>query len=209
MSILRQFIFAWITVQRSRDVPTKIMTDIRTLKLPKTLVMVGMMGAGKTAIGRRIAGRLGLPFVDADDEIAKAAGCSIEDIFDLHGESAFRDGERRVIERLLESPTHVLATGGGAFIDPDTRTRIRKNCLSVWLRVETDVLWRRVKRRNDRPLLKTAAPYETIVKLVEQRYPVYAEADITVDSVDGPAEDTVDRVLCAVNAYLQGEGRNT
>jgi shikimate kinase len=182
------------------------MTDIRTLKLPKSLVMVGMMGAGKTAIGRRVAARLGLPFIDADDEIATAAGCSIEDIFQRHGEAAFRDGERRVIERLLESPIHVLATGGGAFIDPETRERILENCLSVWLRVETDVLWRRVKRRNDRPLLKTAAPYETIVNLVEQRYPVYAKADITVDSVDGPAEDTVDHVLCAVNNYLHGGG---
>ncbi len=184
-----------------------IMTDLNKLNVPKTLVMVGMMGAGKTAIGRRIAARLDLSFIDADDEIAKAAGCSIEDIFERHGESAFRDGERRVIERLLASPKHVLATGGGAFIDPETRSRILESCVSVWLRVEVDVLWRRVKRRNDRPLLKTAAPYETIVSLVEQRYPVYAEADITVDSIDGPAEDTVDRVLCAVKAYLDREDR--
>jgi shikimate kinase len=182
------------------------MTDIRSLKLPKTLVMVGMMGAGKTAIGRRLAARLGLPFTDADDEISKAAGCSIEDIFERHGETAFRDGERRVIERLLTAPVQVLATGGGAFIDPETRERILDSCLSVWLRVEIDVLWRRVKRRNDRPLLKTATPYETLSKLVEERYPVYAEADITVDSVDGPAEETVDGVLRAVSAYLGGKG---
>lgn len=182
------------------------MTDIRTLTLPKTLVLVGMMGAGKTAIGRRIAARLGLPFVDADDEIVRAAGCSIEDIFQRHGETAFRDGERRVIARLLGAPVHILATGGGAYLDPETRARIGETCLSVWLRVDKEVLWRRVKRRDDRPLLKTDAPYETLSRLVDERYPVYAEADITVDSVDGPAEDTVDRVLEAVQSYLNGKG---
>ena len=182
------------------------MTDIRTLTLPKTLVMVGMMGAGKTAIGRRVAARLGLPFIDADDEIVKAAGCSIEEIFHRHGETAFRDGERRVIARLLTEPVHVLATGGGAYIDSETRARVRESCLSVWLRVDKEVLWRRVKRRDDRPLLKTEAPYETLSRLVDERYPIYAEADIIVDSVDGPAEDTVDSVLSAVNAYLEGKG---
>lgn len=184
------------------------MTDFRILTLPKTLVMVGMMGAGKTAIGRRVAARLGLPFVDADDEIVKAAGCSIEDIFQRHGETAFRDGERRVIARLLTEPVHVLATGGGAFIDPDTRARVRETCLSLWLRVDKDVLWRRVKRRDDRPLLKTQAPYETLSRLVDERYPIYAEADVVVDSVDGPAEDTVDSVLEAVKRYLEEKGRS-
>ncbi len=182
------------------------MTDFRTLTLPKTLVMVGMMGAGKTAIGRRVAARLGLPFIDADDEIVKAAGSSIEEIFQRHGETAFRDGERRVIARLLTEPVHVLATGGGAYIDSETRARVRESCLSVWLRVDKEVLWRRVKRRDDRPLLKTEAPYETLSRLVDERYPIYAEADIIVDSVDGPAEDTVDSVLPAVNAYLEGKG---
>ena len=185
------------------------MTDIRSLKLPKTLVMVGMMGAGKTAIGRRVAARLGLRFIDADDEIEKAAGCSIEDIFERHGEAGFRDGERRVIERLLSGPVHILATGGGAFIDGTTRARVLENCLSVWLRVETDVLWQRVRRRSDRPLLQTAAPQETLARLVEKRYPIYAEADITVDSVDGPAENTVDDVLSAVAEYLRREGVET
>ena len=182
------------------------MTDIRTLTLPKTLVMVGMMGAGKTAIGRRVAARLGLRFVDADDEIVKVAGCSIDDIFQSHGEAAFRNGERRVIARLLTEPIHVLATGGGAYIDPETRAHIRDKCLSLWLRVEIDVLWRRVKRRDDRPLLKTAAPYETLERLIGDRYPIYADADITVDSVDGPAQDTVDHVLEAIKAYLDGKG---
>lgn len=182
------------------------MTDIRTLTLPKTLVMVGMMGAGKTAIGRRVAARLGLPFADADDEIVKAAGCSIDDIFQRHGETAFRDGERRVIARLLSEPIHVLATGGGAYIDPETRKQINENCLSLWLRVEIDVLWRRVKRRDDRPLLKTEAPYETLAQLVDTRYPIYAEAAIIVDSVDGPAEETVDRVLSAIKSYFDKKG---
>ena len=182
------------------------MTESRTLTLPKTLVMVGMMGAGKTAIGCRVAARLGLPFIDADDEIVKAAGCSIEDIFQRHGETAFRDGERRVIARLLTEPVHVLATGGGAYIDPETRARVRENCLSLWLRVDKDVLWRRVKRRDDRPLLKTEAPYETLSRLVDERYPIYAEADIVVDSVDGPAEDTVESVLAAVKRYLEEKG---
>ena len=182
------------------------MTDIRTLTLPKTLVMVGMMGAGKTAIGRRVAARLGLPFIDADDEIIKAAGCSIEEIFQRHGETAFRDGERRVIARLLTEPVHVLATGGGAYIDSETRTQVRESCLSVWLRVDKEVLWSRVKRRDDRPLLKTEAPYETLSRLVDERYSIYAAADIIVDSVDGPAEDTVDSVLSAVNVYLEGKG---
>jgi shikimate kinase len=111
-----------------------------------------------------------------------------------------------VIARLLSEPVHVLATGGGAYIDSETRARISENCLSLWLRVEKDVLWRRVKRRDDRPLLKTEAPYETLSRLVDTRYPVYAEADIIVDSVDGPAEETVDRVVCAIKSYLDEKG---
>lgn len=182
------------------------MTANKTLKLPKTLVLVGMMGAGKTAIGRRIAARLCVPFVDADDEIVSAAGCSIEDIFETYGEAAFRSGERRVIERLLERPIHVLATGGGAFIDPETRKAIRGRCISVWLRADLDVLWQRVSRRSDRPMLMTADPRATLEKLVEKRYPVYAEADITVDSFDGPPEDVVDRVIRAVTQYVGEKG---
>lgn len=182
------------------------MTEYSTLELPKTLVLVGMMGAGKTAIGRRLGARLNVRFVDADDEIVAAAGCSIEDIFERHGEAAFRDGERRVIERLLKQPVHILATGGGAFMDDETRDLIRRHCVSLWLRVETGVLWRRVKRRDDRPLLKTADPCGTIAKLVKSRYPVYAEADIIIDSIDGPAEDTVDSVLAALAAFICGKG---
>lgn len=182
------------------------MTPEPKLTLPKSLVLVGMMGAGKTSIGRRVAARLGVPFVDADDEIEAAAGCSIEDIFEAYGEAAFRDGERRVIERLLDRPVQVLATGGGAFVDPDTRKAILGRCISIWLRAEPDVLWRRVNRRSDRPMLLTADPRGTLENLIGKRYPIYAEADITVDSVDGPPEDVVDAVIAAVRDYIGEKG---
>jgi len=167
-----------------------------------TIVLVGMMGAGKTAIGRRLAKRLDLKFIDADDEIEIAAGCSIEDIFKEHGETAFRDGEHRVIERLLQQPTHVLATGGGAFMDPRTRASIKQCGISVWLRADTEVLWQRVSRRGHRPMLKTDDPRATLSALIDQRYPIYAEADVTVESRDGPPEETVDRVLDALWQYI-------
>ena len=182
------------------------MTSHAKLKLPKSLVLAGMMGAGKTSIGRRGAARLGVPFVDADDEIESAAGCSIEDIFESYGEAAFRDGERRVIERLLDRPVHVLATGGGAFADADTRKAILGRCISIWLRAEPDVLWRRVSRRSNRPMLMTENPQETLKKLIDKRYPLYAEADITVESVDGPPEDVVNAVIDAVKAYICEKG---
>lgn len=168
----------------------------------RTIVLVGLMGAGKSAIGRRLAQRLNLPFIDADHEIEVAAGCTIEEIFSRYGEASFRDGERRIIQRLLERPPHVLATGGGAFIDPDTRARIKASAVSVWLRAELDVLLRRVSRRSNRPLLKAGDPKEVLTKLIEQRYPLYAEADIVVDSVDGPPESTVDRVVAALRPHL-------
>jgi shikimate kinase len=163
------------------------------------------MGSGKSAIGRRLAARLGLKFVDADAEIEKAAGCSIEDIFEVHGEAAFRDGERRVIARLLAEPPHVLATGGGAFMDPDTRARIRENCISIWLRASCDVLLARVSRRKNRPLLKRGNKREVIQALIDERYPVYAEADITVDSVDGPHEQMVEAVIGELTRFFAAE----
>ena len=169
----------------------------------KPLVLVGLMGAGKSAVGRRLAERLGIPFIDADAEIEAAAGCTVQEFFDRHGEAAFREGERRVIQRLLtEEPPHVLATGGGAFMDPATRALVRERGISIWLRAELDVLFRRVSRRGHRPLLKTADPKGTLGKLMEIRYPVYAEADIVVDSIDGPIAETVDRVVAAVEARI-------
>src|SRR5262245_35314068 len=147
-----------------------------------------MMGAGKSSIGRRLAGRLGIPFVDADTEIEKAAGMSIPDIFAAHGEPYFRAGETRVIARLLESGPQVLATGGGAFMNPETRDAVRAKGISVWLRANLEVLARRIKRRNDRPLLKGADPVATLRRLIDERYPTYGEADITVESRDAPHE---------------------
>ena len=153
------------------------------------------MGAGKSCIGRLLAATLGLPFDDADKEIEAAAGCSIEDIFAAHGEAAFRDGERRVITRLLTQPKMVLATGGGAFMDPQTRKLIRKHATSLWLRADVDLLVRRTARRNNRPLLKRGDPRDILSRLIDERYPIYAEADVVVDSVDGPPEMTLARVM--------------
>jgi len=169
----------------------------------RSIVLVGLMGAGKSCIGKRLAQHFGLPFVDADREIEAAAGCSISDIFEVHGEQAFRDGERRVIARLLSNPVHVMATGGGAFMDPQTRKLIKDKALSIWLRAELEQLLKRVGRRNDRPLLKNVDQRTKLTELIEIRYPVYAEADVTVDSADGPPEMTMDRVLDALDLYLQ------
>ena len=166
-------------------------------------MLVGMMGAGKTAVGRRLAARLNLPFIDADEEIEAAAGCAIEDIFALHGEAEFRNGERRVIQRLLAGPVCVLATGGGAFMDAEIRDAIRRHAISIWLRADLETLWSRVRRRCDRPLLRTKNPKETLRDLIAQRYPVYALAEIEVESSEGPAENTVDRVIEALENYCR------
>lgn len=160
------------------------------------------MGVGKTCIGRRLAGRLALPFIDADAEIEAAAGCSIEEIFKSHGEAAFRDGEHRVILRLLEEPTKVLSTGGGAFMNPLTRAAIRERGISIWLRGDLDLLHKRTSRRNNRPLLKRGNPREILAGLIEERYPVYAEADVTVDSADGPPDLTVGNVQRGLTDFI-------
>jgi shikimate kinase len=168
----------------------------------RAIVLIGMMGAGKSTVGRRLAARLGLNFVDADTEIEAAAGMSIPDIFATHGEQYFRDGEVRVISRLLEGAPCVVATGGGAWMRTDTRERIRAKGVSVWLKADADVLLRRVKRRSDRPLLQTADPAATIEKLVAERYPVYAEADLTLLSREVPHDRIVEECLAALAAYL-------
>ena len=157
----------------------------------RTVVLVGLMGAGKTKIGRRLAARLGLPFSDSDSEIEAAAGESIEEIFRNRGEAAFRDGERRVIARLLAQPPHILATGGGAFMDAATRALIHRLGVSVWLRADLEILVARVSRRSNRPLLKNGDARAILSDLIERRHPIYAEADITVDSGEGPPEATV------------------
>lgn len=158
------------------------------------------MGAGKTTVGRRLANRLGCVFVDADDEIVKAAGCSVQEIFETYGEEAFRDVERRVISRLLAGEPHVLATGGGAFMNAETRERIAGHGISVWLRADLDTLVGRTIGRAGRPLLKDRDPTDILKGLMEQRYPVYAGADIVIDTGEGPPNDVVERVMEAILA---------
>ena len=181
--------------------------NLRDRLAGRTIVLVGMMGAGKTTVGRRLAAKLDLPFRDADAEIEAAAGMPVPDIFANYGEPAFRDGERRVIGRLLDGPPLVLATGGGAYMDPATRARIAESAISVWLKVDHETLMRRVRRRSNRPLLKTPDPEATMRQLMAQRYPIYAEADLTVESSDLPHERVVAEVIEAVESWLaSGQG---
>jgi shikimate kinase len=171
----------------------------------RTLVMVGMMGAGKSSVGRRLASRLAMPFVDADSEIELAANSTIPEIFEQHGEAYFRDGERRVIQRLLDGKPKVLATGGGAFIQPETRSAIKANAISIWLKADRDLLLSRVKRRGNRPLLKNGDPAETIDRLIGERYPVYAEADVHVQSRDVAHDVVIDDILATLAEFLERE----
>jgi shikimate kinase len=168
----------------------------------RAIVLVGMMGAGKSSIGRRLAQRLDIPVVDADNEIEIAAGMSIEDIFDTRGEPEFRAGEARVIARLLEGGTQVIATGGGAFMNADTRAAIKAKGISVWLKADIDVLMRRIKRRNDRPLLKIEDPEAKLRELIDLRYPTYALADLIVQSRDVVHEKIVDEMIGVLARHL-------
>ncbi len=168
----------------------------------RSVVLVGMMGAGKSTIGRRLATRLRLPFLDADIEIEAAASMSIPDIFATHGEPYFRDGEARVIARLLDNGPAVIATGGGAFMREETRNRIRDKAVSIWLKADADVIMKRVKRRADRPLLQTEDPAATVSRLLEAREPVYQSADLTIWSRDVPHDRIVDECLDALRARL-------
>jgi shikimate kinase len=168
----------------------------------RCVVLIGMMGAGKSTIGRRMAARLKLPFVDADTEIETAAGMSIPDIFETHGEPHFRDGEARVIARLLDHGPAVIATGGGAFMREETRNRIRDKAISIWLKADAEVIMRRVRRRTDRPLLKTADPEGTVDRLLGEREPVYGGADITVLSREVPHDKIVDECIDALRDRL-------
>jgi shikimate kinase len=173
----------------------------------RSVVLVGMMGAGKSSIGRRVAVRLGIPFVDADAEIEKAAGMSIPDIFAVRGEREFRAGEARVIARLLQGGPQVLATGGGAFMNPDTRAAIAAQGISVWLKAEFDILMKRIRRRHDRPLLQTEDPGATLRQLMEERYPVYAQAELTVQSREVPHDKIVDEIVSALAGRIRLEGK--
>jgi shikimate kinase len=175
---------------------------IRAALGQRSIVMVGLMGCGKSSVGRRLAARLGLPFVDADDEIEAAAQKTIPEIFADYGEAVFRDGERRVIKRLLENGPQVLATGGGAFMTDETRAAIRDAAISVWLKAELPVLMRRVMKRDNRPLLKASDPEAVMRDLMQKRYPVYAEADIVIESRDVPHEVIVDEIVAALGSRL-------
>ncbi|MDX2234824.1 MAG: shikimate kinase, partial [Hyphomonadaceae bacterium] len=174
------------------------------LIVDRPIVLVGLMGAGKTTIGRRLAAVLNLPFVDADEEIERAAGLPVSEIFARHGEPEFRRGERAVIARLLQGGPHVLATGGGAFMDPETRALVRERAVSVWLRADIEVLMRRVEKRDTRPLLRGDNPRAVMERLMAERHPIYAEADVTVDSNNLPHGAAVTQVLQALHARAQG-----
>lgn len=168
------------------------------LKLNKPVVLVGLMGAGKSTIGRRLASMLGLHFIDSDNEIVEAAGCSIADLFETYGEAIFRDLEQRVLLRLVGSDPCIIATGGGAFINPVVRSAICEKAISVWLKADLNVLLERVSRRDTRPLLRTGDKGSILARLMDERYPVYAEADITIDSNAGLHEAVVDKIICAL-----------
>jgi shikimate kinase len=178
------------------------LAQIREALGPRSIVLIGLMGAGKTAVGRRLANKLELPFIDADTEIEVAAGASINEIFAEHGEAYFRQGERKVIARLLQSGPQVLATGGGAYMNPETRAAIKARGISVWLKADVKVLLKRVGRRGNRPLLAGGDPEKVMKKLMQERYLVYAEADVTVESRDVPHETIVGAVIDALAVKL-------
>ena len=188
--------------EHKKDDQQERLARIRAALGARSIVLIGLMGAGKTAVGRRLASRLDLPFADADAEIEAAAGASISEIFAEHGEAYFRQGERKVIVRLLESGPQVLATGGGAYINPDTRANIKAHGLSIWLKAEIKVLMKRVGRRDNRPLLAATDPEKVMKKLMEERYPVYAEADVTIESRDVPHDAMVGAVIDAIAVRL-------
>ena len=175
----------------------------------RSIVLIGMMGVGKSSIGRRLGARLGIPFIDADAEIEKAAGMSIADIFVRHGEAAFRSGEARVIARLLNGGPQVLATGGGAVMNPETRALIQKKGVSIWLSAEFELLLRRIsKRKAERPMLQTADPAATLRELLAKREPIYTQADLTVESRDVPHDAVVVEILERLAGFLDAPQRS-
>lgn len=182
------------------------MTSALALPGNRHIVLIGLMGAGKTSIGRILAKRLKATFTDADTEIEKAAGLTIAEIFRMHGEQAFRDGERRIIARLLDAPPGVLATGGGAFMDAGTRVLIRERGTSIWLRADVETLYRRTRQRTGRPLLNNEDPMGTLERLAQMRYPIYAEADITIDTGAEKPRQTADRIIEELTAMTKQLG---
>ena len=194
-------------IEMSETVPPVPMTTPQEAEIlaalgKRLVVLVGMMGAGKSTIGRRLAARLNLPFVDANTEIEAAAGMTIPEIFEVHGEPHFRDGEARVIARLLDAGPAVLATGGGSFMREETRRRIGEKAVSIWLKADPEVIMRRVRRRADRPLLQTVDPAATVSRLISEREPIYQHADLTIASREVPHDKIVDECLDALHAKL-------
>ncbi len=186
----------------TKNITRSDLETVRSKLGTRTIVMVGLMGAGKTTVGRRLAQRLDLPFVDADHEIERAAGMSVSDIFQQHGEQHFRDGERKVIARLLEGGPQVLATGGGAFMDADTRTNITNHGISLWLKCTHKLLMKRVRKRGGRPLLEAENPDAVMQELIDKRYPVYGQADLFVVSRDVSHNAIVNDAIRALLAYF-------
>ncbi len=186
-----------------------VKTDKNTSKLPladgKTIALIGLMGAGKSSVGRRLADSVGLPFADSDDEIETAAGLSVSDIFSIHGEEEFRRVEQKVIERLVHGPQRILATGGGAFMNDTTRGLLKDHALTIWLRADLETLWKRVSRNDKRPLLQTKNPKGKLRELLLARQETYALADIVVDSNDGPHMNAVRDILSAIEERFPSE----
>jgi shikimate kinase len=200
--------FPWIgprLAERKKELKPERLNTIRAALGARSIVLIGLMGAGKTAVGRRLAAKLDLPFTDADGEIEAAAGETISEIFATHGEPYFRQGEARVIARLLKEGPQVLATGGGAYMDAGTRENIKAHGVSVWLKADLPLLLHRVRRRDNRPLLKGGDPEKVMRDLMHKRYPVYAQADITVESRDLPHDVMVVDVVEALSRFLGGD----
>jgi len=193
--------------ERKKELKPERLARIREALVARSIVLIGLMGAGKTAVGRRLANRLDLPFTDADTEIEIAAGQTVGEIFTEHGEAYFRQGESRVIARLLQGGPQVLATGGGAYVDARTRANIKARGISIWLKAELPVLLHRVRRRDNRPLLDSDDPDKVMRELMEKRYPIYAEADITVESRDVAHDLIVGDVVEALSRWLDKEAK--
>ena len=186
----------------SRCIALPVSESIKRLDRP--VVLVGLMGVGKSTVGRRLARRLGVPFVDSDSAIEDASGFSAAEVFERFGERDFRDGERRLVARLVEGEIRVIATGGGAFVDPRTRELLNERAITVWLDAPVDILTERTGRRDTRPLLRTDDPRGTLARLSEERRPSYAEAHIHIKSGDGAHRDVVDSIVAALESFLDG-----
>lgn len=188
--------------------PSIVRNSPADLAIDRPIALVGMMGAGKTTVGRRLAAALNLPFYDADAEIEAAAGMSVSDLFARHGEESFRKGEAQVIERLLTGAPIVLATGGGALTNATTRRLMKERAISIWIRADVDTLLKRATRRPTRPLLQTGDPRATLARLLDERTPFYAAADIAIDSDTGAHARTIAKIIAALTAHLSGDGPN-